>query len=375
MLLSTFNLGDEMAIVELKNLTKKYGTTSGNAVLDINLKTSDGEFVVLVGPSGCGKSTTMRMIAGLEEITSGDILVDGESIKNVSARFRDVAMVFQNYALYPHMTIRENMGFGLKMHKVERSSIGKKVEDVAKMLGLESLLERKPRELSGGQRQRVALGRAIVRSPKVFLMDEPLSNLDAKLRVNMRAEIIKIQRALGVTTFYVTHDQVEAMTMGQRVVVMRDGAIEQIGTPREVFNAPKTRFVAEFIGTPTMNIITADVEEDGRTIKGVGYTFAIKERWQKMLHAFRGKKIDLGIRPEYMAWRSVGAEGEGKVEGVVELIELLGSSMLVQIRNGATQWRALLSSSDEIVVGDQVTLTCDCENISLFDPQTGMALA
>ena len=244
-----------MAIVELEKVSKRYGDVL--AVQDFTLNTTDGEFVVLVGPSGCGKTTTMRMIAGLEAITAGSIRIGGRDVVGMIPRERDVAMVFQNYALFPHMNVFGNMAFGLRLRKVPKQQIKEQVDKAAKILGIESLLNRRPKELSGGQRQRVALGRAIVREPRVFLMDEPLSNIDAKLRVEMRAEIIKLQRRLGVTTFYVTHDQVEALSMGDRVVVMLDGRVQQVGAPKELYNKPVNRFVAGFIGSPAMNFVRA----------------------------------------------------------------------------------------------------------------------
>jgi multiple sugar transport system ATP-binding protein len=244
-----------MAIVELEKVSKRYGDVV--AVQDFTLDTADGEFVVLVGPSGCGKTTTMRMIAGLEAITAGSIRIGGRDVGGMIPRERDVAMVFQNYALFPHMNVFGNMAFGLRLRKLPKKQIEEQVRRAAKILGIESLLTRKPKELSGGQRQRVALGRAIVREPRVFLMDEPLSNIDAKLRVEMRAEIIKLQRRLGVTTFYVTHDQVEALSMGDRVVVMLEGRVQQIGSPKELYNKPANRFVAGFIGSPAMNFVRA----------------------------------------------------------------------------------------------------------------------
>src|ERR1700746_2166535 len=255
-----------MAIVELTNVVKKYGDVL--AVESFNLTTTEGEFVVLVGPSGCGKTTTMRMIAGLETVTDGEIKISGKNVVGMIPRERDVAMVFQNYALFPHMNVFGNMSFGLKLRKLPREKIESRVREAARILGIERLLDRKPKELSGGERQRVALGRAIVREPQVFLMDEPLSNIDAKLRVEMRAEIIKLQRRLGVTTFYVTHDQVEALSMGDRVVVMLDGRVQQVGAPKELYNKPINRFVAGFIGSPAMNFLRARVSQDGTVSAG-----------------------------------------------------------------------------------------------------------
>src|SRR6476660_4498330 len=258
-----------MAIVELENVSKRYGEVL--AVQDFTLTTKDGEFVVLVGPSGCGKTTTMRMIAGLEAITAGSIRIGGRDVVGMIPRERDVAMVFQNYALFPHMNVFGNMAFGLRLRKLPKPQIEEQVHRAAKILGIENLLLRKPKELSGGQRQRMALGRAIVREPRVFLMDEPLSNIDAKLRVEMRGEIVKLQRRLGVTTFYVTHDQVEALSMGDRIVVMSKGLVQQVGTPKELYNAPINRYVAGFIGSPSMNFLRGQVGADGTVSAGENF--------------------------------------------------------------------------------------------------------
>ncbi|NWF89458.1 MAG: sn-glycerol-3-phosphate ABC transporter ATP-binding protein UgpC, partial [Ignavibacteriaceae bacterium] len=289
-----------MAEVTLKNVTKVY--EGGQiAAKDININVNDKEFVVLVGPSGCGKSTTLRMIAGLEEITSGDLLIDNKKVNDVSPKDRDIAMVFQNYALYPHMTVYENMAFGLKLRKFPKDEIKQRVTEAAKILGLEEYLNRKPKALSGGQRQRVAVGRAIVRKPKVFLFDEPLSNLDAKLRVQMRTEISKLHHNLGATMIYVTHDQTEAMTMGDRIVVMKDGIVHQIDTPLNLYNNPINKFVAGFIGSPSMNFV------EGRVIQDNGLTFQSKEKslilkltdkYIGKLNNQIGKSVWLGIRPE-----------------------------------------------------------------------------
>ncbi len=286
-----------MAIVELEKVSKRYGDVL--AVQDFTLNTTDGEFVVLVGPSGCGKTTTMRMIAGLEAITAGSIRIGGRDVVGMIPRERDVAMVFQNYALFPHMNVFGNMAFGLRLRKVPKQQIKDQVHKAAKILGIENLLNRRPKELSGGQRQRVALGRAIVREPRVFLMDEPLSNIDAKLRVEMRAEIIKLQRRLGVTTFYVTHDQVEALSMGDRVVVMLDGRVQQVGAPKELYNKPVNRFVAGFIGSPAMNFVRAAVSKDGTRFCRTGFS-AISAR----LADRKGRSIGSG---RGMGWRSSGA--------------------------------------------------------------------
>src|SRR5215469_6323851 len=266
-----------MAIVELTNVVKKYGDVL--AVESFNLTTTEGEFVVLVGPSGCGKTTTMRMIAGLETVTGGEIKISGKNVVGMIPRERDVAMVFQNYALFPHMNVFGNMSFGLRLRKLPREKIESRVREAASILGIERLLDRKPKELSGGERQRVALGRAIVREPQVFLMDEPLSNIDAKLRVEMRAEIIKLQRRLGVTTFYVTHDQVEALSMGDRIVVMSKGRVQQVGAPKDLYNKPANRFVAGFIGSPSMNFLRVEMNPNGSISAGENLRLLVsKER-------------------------------------------------------------------------------------------------
>ena len=287
-----------MASLSLKNIYKKYDN-GFCAVTDFNLEVADKEFVVFVGPSGCGKSTTLRMIAGLEDITEGEFYIGDRLVNDVEPKDRDIAMVFQSYALYPHMTVFDNMAFALKLRKVPKEEIKAKVEEAAKILGLEELLDRKPKALSGGQRQRVALGRAIVRSPKVFLMDEPLSNLDAKLRSNMRAEIIKIHNTLGATTIYVTHDQTEAMTMADRIVVMKKGVVQQVGSPKDIYDHPENLFVAGFIGAPTMNFMRGKVAEGNFVTKGGGEIEIPLGYYEKLKElGYEGKEVVLGIRPE-----------------------------------------------------------------------------
>ena len=286
-----------MAEVILKDVTKIY--EGGNvAVKDVNIEVKDKEFVVLVGPSGCGKSTTLRMIAGLEEISSGELFIDGKMVNNVSPKDRDIAMVFQNYALYPHMTVYENMAFGLKLRKFSKEEIKKRVTDAAKILGMEPYLDRKPKALSGGQRQRVAVGRAIVRKPKVFLFDEPFSNLDAKLRVQMRTEISKLHHELGATMIYVTHDQTEAMTMGDKIVIMKDGLVNQTDTPLNLYNYPSNKFVAGFIGSPSMNFIEGNVSGSSFKTNGGELSLSFNGKYTDKLKSFNNKKIILGVRPE-----------------------------------------------------------------------------
>ena len=320
-----------MASLSLKNIYKKYDN-GFCAVTDFNLEVADKEFVVFVGPSGCGKSTTLRMIAGLEDITEGEFYIGDRLVNDVEPKDRDIAMVFQSYALYPHMTVFDNMAFALKLRKVPKDEIKAKVEEAAKILGLEELLDRKPKALSGGQRQRVALGRAIVRSPKVFLMDEPLSNLDAKLRSNMRAEIIKIHNTLGATTIYVTHDQTEAMTMADRIVVMKKGVVQQVGSPKDIYDHPENLFVAGFIGAPTMNFMRGKVVEgnfvtkDGGNIEiPVGYYEKLKEL------GYEGKEVVLGIRPENISNDPLVLEtySHAKITSKVIVAELLGSEYIV----------------------------------------------
>jgi multiple sugar transport system ATP-binding protein len=327
-----------MAQIELVHLSKVYGNDV-TAVRDLNLQVAEGEFMVLVGPSGCGKTTALRMIAGLEEITSGEIRIGGKVVNELAPRDRDIAMVFQNYALYPHKSVYDNLAFGLRMRKVSKAEQKQRVEEIARILGLGDLLQRRPAQLSGGQRQRVAMGRAIVREPKAFLMDEPLSNLDAKLRVQMRAEIARIQQALKVTTVYVTHDQVEAMTMGHRVAVMRDGELQQVDTPQRLYDAPANLFVASFVGSPPMNLFEAVVERDnGRLVCKVGEVEvelpADLAAERPALANYTGRRVAVGIRPEDVREAS-GWDG-ARLRGRILLVESLGSEQLVHIEIAAT---------------------------------------
>jgi multiple sugar transport system ATP-binding protein len=320
------------ASVTFAEVTKLFDGVA--AVNDLSLRVENGEFMVLVGPSGCGKTTALRMVAGLEEITSGEILIGDRVVNDVDPRGRDVAMVFQNYALYPHMTVFENIAFGLRARRAPKGEIRGRVERVGKVLGLGDLLERKPRQLSGGQRQRVAMGRAIVRDPRVFLMDEPLSNLDARLRVQMRAEVARVQRDLGVTTIYVTHDQVEAMTMGDRVAVMRGGVLQQTGEPQTVFDRPVNLFVASFIGSPPMNLVQARVEERGDGLAVLVGDQAIPVPPDALgarpgLRRYAGRAIGLGIRPEHL--RDATGDSQARLRGTVRATEALGSELLVHL--------------------------------------------
>src|SRR6266536_3111393 len=317
-----------MAQVVLKDLNKKYDEV--HAVKDVNLHIRDKEFMVLVGPSGCGKTTTLRMVAGLEEITAGEIVIGDRVVNDLPPKDRDIAMVFQNYALYPHMTVYDNMAFGLKMRKFPKAEIEKRVQDAADLLGIRELLKRKPRQLSGGQRQRVAVGRAIVRHPQVFLFDEPLSNLDAKLRVQMRVELKKLHDRLGTTAIYVTHDQVEAMTLGDRVVVMKDGWVQQVGEPLELYNNPVNKFVAGFLGSPAMNFMSVTATETNGALWATnpGFRLKVPELSAGRLRAHVGEELWLGIRPEDLRVSS-GADGNPmSFNVVIEVVERLGSETL-----------------------------------------------
>lgn len=351
-----------MAQVELKNIQKKYGDVT--AVHDFNLVINDKEFLVLVGPSGCGKSTTLRMIAGLEEITAGELYIDQKLVNHILPKDRDIAMVFQNYALYPHMSVYENLAFGLKMRKMPKADIEKNVLEAAKILNLEELLDRKPKALSGGQRQRVALGRAIVRHPKVFLMDEPLSNLDAKLRVHMRAEISKLHKRLGATIVYVTHDQTEAMTMGDRIVVMKDGYIQQVDTPLNLYNRPGNMFVAGFIGSPAMNFLPVKL-----SLNGTGVNIAGKD-WQAPAPAnWRGaldnSTLMLGVRPEDI---KLEPDREGAAaRGLVEVIEPMGAETYVYVHLAGQTIIARVEPNLPIKPGDQVAISFNPGKLHLFD--------
>ena len=360
-----------MASVRLENVKKVY---DGNvtAVHEFSLDIKDKEFIVLVGPSGCGKSTTLRMIAGLEEISSGDMYIDDLKVNDVAPKDRDIAMVFQNYALYPHMTVYDNMAFGLKLRKFDKTEIEARVRDAARILGIEDYLDRKPKALSGGQRQRVAVGRAIVRKPKVFLFDEPLSNLDAKLRVQMRTEISKLHQRLEATMIYVTHDQTEAMTMADRIVLMKDGHVQQIDTPLEIYGKPANLFVAGFIGSPAMNTIQGSLrkrtlltfEEEG------GMRLTVPPKYRKKLQPFLGKQVVLGMRPENLI-RSSGKTGSFKAR--VEVVEPMGSELYIYFstsRNGG-QHVARLDAELKVSVGKTLQLTPDTSKLHFFDAESG----
>ena len=365
-----------MASVVLEHVQKVYDG-GVKAVRDFTLTVEDKEFVVFVGPSGCGKTTVLRMIAGLESITEGEVRIDGQVVNDVAPKDRDIAMVFQNYALYPHMTVRENMAFALKLRKVPRAEIEATLARVAGILELGELLDRLPRALSGGQRQRVALGRAIVRNPKVFLMDEPLSNLDAKLRVQMRTEIMKLQQKLSATIIYVTHDQTEAMTMGDRIVIMRDGVIQQIGTPQEVYERPVNLFVAGFIGSPQMNILQARVEEGAPALRlDDGTRVALPEARAALLKERGHVDIALGIRPECLqevAVPSVDAD-HACLSGTLEVAELLGSETYLHTRVCEAQVTARVPPGIHRRAGTPVHLQVPIDKLHLFDPATTQAI-
>lgn len=362
-----------MATVLLKGIGKVYDGDV-RAAKDINITVNDREFVVLVGPSGCGKSTTLRMIAGLEDITEGELSIDGKVVNDVPPKDRDIAMVFQNYALYPHMTVYDNMAFGLKIRKFSKDEIQKRVSEAAKILDIEELLQRKPKALSGGQRQRVAVGRAIVRQPKVFLFDEPLSNLDAKLRVTMRAEISALHSRLNATMIYVTHDQVEAMTMADKIVVMKDGLIQQIGSPLELYNKPANRFVAGFIGSPPMNFMNVAVKEEGGKIIIDEGNFSTVVEGCDYLKAYVGKNVVFGIRPEDLKYSEKEVK-ETTIPAKVIVIEPLGAEIHLYLSTGSHQYIARTGPEIDIKVDDQAYFIPDYSKSCFFDIETELVLS
>jgi multiple sugar transport system ATP-binding protein len=363
-----------MAQVVMRNLNKSYDEVV--AVKGVNLDIRDQEFVVLVGPSGCGKTTTLRMVAGLETITSGEILIGETVVNELPPMDRDIAMVFQNYALYPHMSVYDNMAFGLKMRQFDKAEIGKRVREAAEILGIEDYLKRKPRQLSGGQRQRVALGRAIVRHPQVFLFDEPLSNLDAKLRVQMRVELKKLHQRLGTTAIYVTHDQVEAMTLGDRVVVMRDGVVQQVGEPLELYNTPANRFVAGFIGSPAMNFATVAVSRHNGALSAMseGIHIEVPAAFTDRVGRHAGQQVTMGIRPEDLRVASGADPAELCVDAVVEVIEKLGSEILLDVRIGDTTMVAAVEPTVRAAIGERLRLALNPDRLHFFDLQSGLAV-
>ena len=366
-----------MATVKLENICKSYDN-GFQAAKNVNIDIEDKEFIVLVGPSGCGKSTTLRMIAGLEDITSGTLKIDDRVVNDVEPKDRDIAMVFQNYALYPHMTVYDNMSFSLKLRKMDKQEIDKKVKEAAKILQLENLLDRKPKALSGGQRQRVALGRSIVRNPKVFLMDEPLSNLDAKLRTEMRAQISKLHKDLGATFIYVTHDQTEAMTMGDRIVVMKDGVVQQINKPKVLYDNPVNKFVASFIGSPQMNFMDAEILKEGddivASLSGKDVKFVIPKGKAAFLEekGYVGKTIIVGIRPEDIhkekVFLDMSENSQFKADVVIR--ELMGAEIYAYLNFQGTELIAKFDGRSDIMPGQTLDLALDMNRMHFFDRET-----
>ena len=345
-----------------------------HVVKGVNMDIKDGEFLVLVGPSGCGKSTSLRMLAGLEEVTNGEMFIDDKMVNDISPKDRDIAMVFQNYALYPHMNVYENMSFGLKLRKFPKEEIDKRVKDAADFLGIQNLLLRKPKELSGGQRQRVAMGRAIVREPKVFLMDEPLSNLDAKLRVQMRAELQKLHRRLGITTVYVTHDQTEAMTLGHRIALLNQGVIQQLDTPLVLYNKPANKFVAGFIGSPSMNFVDAVVVEENSSLflKTSGFKMKLTQEFADKLKAYKDKPVTMGIRPEDIQDKAFSKidDPANTFEASIEVSEPLGSEIILYLSMGDDSLMARVNPQTEAKVGEKISVVFDADKVHVFDKET-----
>ena len=372
-----------MAIVTLENICKRYPGSEDLAVDSVNLTIADGEFVVLLGPSGCGKSTALRMIAGLESITSGTLSIGGNVVNNVPAKDRDIAMVFQSYALYPHMTVADNLAFGLRRRGIKRDEIARRVDEAAEMLGLSEFLKRRPQALSGGQRQRVALGRAVVREPEVFLFDEPLSNLDASLRVSTRNELVKLHQRLGATMIYVTHDQVEAMTMGERICIINKGRLVQVGAPLDVYRDPADMFVARFLGNPPMNLFPAPLEplDEGVAVRVAGTLLPLPAADAPALARYVGGTVVFGIRPEDLYDRrppTAVADGQDlRFQARVSAVEALGAeTLLVLAVEGVEEtFRARLGRDCTARVGDTVDVHMDVHRIHLFDPQTTLAIA
>ena len=364
-----------MATVTFDNVNKMFGDFQ--AVKDLNLEIGDGEFMVLVGPSGCGKTTSLRMIAGLEEISSGNLKIGDRVVNDVPPKDRDIAMVFQSYALYPHMSVRDNLAFGLKLRKVPKAEIERRVNEAAETIQLQKLLDRKPKELSGGQRQRVALGRAIVREPAVFLMDEPLSNLDAKLRVQTRAEIARLHQRLQTTVVYVTHDQVEAMTMGTRIAVMNEGLLQQVGAPQVLYDTPINRFVAGFIGSPSMNFAEVHMEGSGESARLVGpgdWSIPLPNRYRDAATPRAGKTLVAGFRPEHL---DIGeaSQGVGSFQARADVVEYLGNEELLHVNAADQDIVAIVDSSHRVRPGDIVNLILPLDKLHLFDGESGLTLA
>ncbi|PKM93940.1 MAG: sugar ABC transporter ATP-binding protein [Firmicutes bacterium HGW-Firmicutes-1] len=364
-----------MANLSLRNIEKTY-PNGFSAVQDFNLEIKDKEFIIFVGPSGCGKSTTLRMIAGLEDISGGELYIEDRLVNVIEPKDRDIAMVFQNYALYPHMSVYDNMAFSLKLRKINKQEIKKQVDEVAKILSIESLLDRKPKELSGGQRQRVAIGRAIVRKPKVFLFDEPLSNLDAKLRVQMRIELAKLHHKLQTTFIYVTHDQTEAMTLGTRIVVMKDGIIQQVDTPLNLYARPKNKFVAGFIGSPQMNFLVAKVE---KSAEGITLTFGEQSillpegKAQTLIEGnYIGKEVVMGIRPEDIHDSEIFIEASKRsaIEARVNVTELLGAEVFLYLSVDTSELTAKVAARSTVQPGDTIKIALDLNKVHIFDKET-----
>jgi multiple sugar transport system ATP-binding protein len=367
-----------MAGVLLDHVVKKYGEVT--AVNDLNIQIQDREFLVLVGPSGCGKSTALRMVAGLEEITGGDIYIGDRRVNDVAPKDRDIAMVFQSYALYPHMSVYDNMAFGLKLRKRPKAEIDRRVKEAAELLGLQNLLQRKPKQLSGGQRQRVALGRAIVREPQVFLMDEPLSNLDAKLRVETRAGLIKLHQRLQTTTVYVTHDQVEAMTMGHRIAVMRDGLLQQLDTPQTLYDHPANLFVAGFIGSPAMNFFPGQLVSDNGGqdlwVQTSGLKLQVPQAKRTKLASLNGRDIVFGVRPEHIHHRSEvrDAKPEEMANVQVSVVEPLGSEVNAYLAANGHEFIARMDTATRLQPGETTEAVFETEHLHIFDKETEQAL-
>ncbi len=365
-----------MASVSYRHVYKRYGDVV--AVNDLNLEIADKEFMVFVGPSGCGKSTSLRMLAGLEEVSEGEIYIGDRKVNDVPPKDRDIAMVFQSYALYPHMTVYDNMAFGLKLRKVPKQEIDRRVREAAKILGIENFLDRKPRQLSGGQRQRVAVGRAIVREPNVFLMDEPLSNLDAKLRVQARAEISKLHQRLGTTFIYVTHDQTEAMTMGTRIAVMKDGILQQVDTPQVLYDAPGNIFVAGFIGSPAMNFFNATLIEENGTIYADCKDFRVPTPADRkaIYKPYLGKEVVMGVRPEHIHDPQYAPPGitPALVTADVEVTELMGNEVIVYFSTAHTQFLGRFDPRTRVHIGMRTEAAFDVSRMHLFDKETTRAI-
>ena len=367
-----------MADVKLENVSKIYDGKV-TAVRDVNVEIKDKEFVVLVGPSGCGKSTVLRMIAGLEEISLGSISIDGKVVNDVPPKDRDIAMVFQNYALYPHMSVYENLAFGLKLRKYEKKEIESRVQHAAKILGIDPYLDRKPKALSGGQRQRVALGRAIVRQPKVFLFDEPLSNLDANLRVQMRTEISRLHHQLQTTMIYVTHDQIEAMSMGDRIVVLKDGVVQQVESPLNIYHRPVNKFVAGFIGSPTMNFMTGAMNTNGSLTfhqEGSPFSINVPQSYESRLKALNTKQVTLGFRPEHIYARGpAGVDTISSFKAHIEVVEPVGNEIFIYFSTGTgAQYVARLATDTPPAVGSDFEMVIDTSKVHFFDKETERTL-